>query len=279
MSCNEPFFDAERIAVHETWAKDLIDGYYPCATFYSYTASTRNYSYIENNTIYVKCGDGLFDTFDKTIECFRILKNLDITYDYIIRTNTSTYLNIPILLSNIYNTISLCPNIDFDGFINYSNDDYLNVNNNSYSMILSCGCYMMLSYNFINQILKIVDDKSLRQQFSNYLKLCGENTICKTDGGFHLIDDYGISILHMLINNNLFDNYHHKIIRNYKYDIYSFCDDRMSFINDDCITAVSFPIIRCRMNDEYRKLYEIPKIYNYHNHFMSYRNEIIKMSF
>ena len=71
MSCNDPFFVDSRRVTHDTWAKDIILGKYPNVGFFTYTASETGEEYIEDNTIYLNCGDGLKDTWDKTMKCLK----------------------------------------------------------------------------------------------------------------------------------------------------------------------------------------------------------------
>lgn len=101
MSCNEPFFVESRQVTHDTWAKDVINGVYPSVGFYSYTTSENGEEYIENNTIYLNCSDEINETYYKTIRCFDFLRRNDITFDYVLRTNTSVYFNIPLTLKII----------------------------------------------------------------------------------------------------------------------------------------------------------------------------------
>lgn len=113
MSCNEPFFVESRKVTHDTWAKDIILGSYENVGFYSYTASETGEEYIEDNTIYLNCGDKLENTFEKTMCVFDFLNKNNITFDYVLRTNTSTYINLPLTIDKINTFITL--NCDFAG--------------------------------------------------------------------------------------------------------------------------------------------------------------------
>ncbi len=106
MSCNEPFFVESRQVTHDTWAKDVINGIYPSIGFYSYTSSENGEEYIENNTIYLNCSDEINETYYKTIRCFEYLRENDITFDYVLRTNTSVYFNIPLTLKLLESKLS-----------------------------------------------------------------------------------------------------------------------------------------------------------------------------
>lgn len=94
MSCNDPFFETSRRVVHDTWAKELIEGKFEGCTFYSYTASKDGQEKIEDNCIYVNTPDDVCHTYIKTIRAMKCLRDCGITWDMIVRTNTSTFINI-----------------------------------------------------------------------------------------------------------------------------------------------------------------------------------------
>lgn len=110
MSCNDPFFDMEREVVKETWAKDIVNGKYPDIGFYAYTASSN--PRIENNCIYVDTPDDLLHTYSKTISAMRTLRENGITWDMVVRTNTSTYINV----KNMLEMVDRLPPNDFSSF-------------------------------------------------------------------------------------------------------------------------------------------------------------------
>lgn len=97
MSCNNPFFELEREAVETTWAKDIIDGKFgsDCA-FFSYTACDEKHpnECIDGNTIYVKTEDDLNSTYEKTARAINFLLSQGYTFDRLVRTNTSTFINV-----------------------------------------------------------------------------------------------------------------------------------------------------------------------------------------
>lgn len=149
MSCNDPFFIESRNVVHDTWAKDIIDGKFPDYGFYSYTASDNGQNYIEGNTIYLDCGDGIRDTFNKTMKCFMFLRENDITYDYIVRTNTSVYINVP-LYSRVLNYINWS-NIDYEGYT--INSEFDSFYDNDKCAVLA-GFQFVMSNRIINDIIE-----------------------------------------------------------------------------------------------------------------------------
>ena len=108
MSCNLDFFDKEIEIIEQTWAKDIIDGKYDNISYYSYTAMTeemfrhsehKNLGIIDEecHTVFVPTKDDFFSTYQKTLMCLKTLHTKICDVDYIFRTNTSTYINVPLL--------------------------------------------------------------------------------------------------------------------------------------------------------------------------------------
>jgi len=101
MSCNHPFFEMGRKVVHDTWAKPIIEGKYPDCGFYSYTSTTSDEEYIQDNCIYIKNNDEINKTYSKTIRALEALQSIGVSWDVIVRTNTSTYLNVDHIIEYI----------------------------------------------------------------------------------------------------------------------------------------------------------------------------------
>lgn len=99
MSCNQDHFREQEKVVRETWAKPILEGKYDNIDYWSYTASSDNKEWIdkEKHVIYCSGGDGIYQTYQKSVSCFRQLINNNIEFDYIYRTNTSTVLNVGLL--------------------------------------------------------------------------------------------------------------------------------------------------------------------------------------
>lgn len=96
MSANKQPYTAEEEVVKKTWAKDIIDGKYEGCSFYAYSASSNKRSYVKENHIYIDASDSLEGTYDKTYKCFLFLLE-NYNFDYIVRTNTSTYINVQLV--------------------------------------------------------------------------------------------------------------------------------------------------------------------------------------
>lgn len=99
MSCDKEFFINQEKLIKQTWAKDIIDGKYPNIDIVFYMGCpVIDETYFDNDlkTIVLKCEDDLDNTFKKTIRAFEYIDN-NYEYDYIFRTNTSTYVNVQLL--------------------------------------------------------------------------------------------------------------------------------------------------------------------------------------
>lgn len=181
MSCNDPFFVESRRVTHDTWAKDIILGSYENVGFYSYTASETGEEYIENNTIYLNCGDKLENTFEKTMCVFDFLSKNNITFDYVLRTNTSTYINLPLTIDKINTLIML--NCDLSGL---ACDDRTNF----YETPVLSGQYLLLS----NRLIKLLLERYQKNIYEDYINL-----------GVYGIDDVEIGnyVLGILQSTNL----------------------------------------------------------------------------
>ena len=108
MCCNQDFFIEQENYIKELYAKDIIEGKYPNIEFYTYTASydTKYHINKTEHKLYVPADDTLTGTFEKTQNVFRLLKHLNFDYDYVLRTNCSTYINVE-LLNRFINEITL----------------------------------------------------------------------------------------------------------------------------------------------------------------------------
>ena len=105
MSCNQDFFKREEDLCRQTWIKNI--SCFDNIDYYIYTQSNDNNYYIDKNyrKLWVPCVDTRFGTTEKTFKAISLLKKCNILdeYDYIFRTNLSTYINIPLLNEFIQN--------------------------------------------------------------------------------------------------------------------------------------------------------------------------------
>lgn len=108
MACNEPYFRALLAAERDTWVKPVLNGKYEDVDWFAYTACDKKHPVPEidfdNHMIYVDAEDGIYHTYEKTQKAYNMLKQAGIQFDYIVRTNTSIYINVPKLIDKINRT-------------------------------------------------------------------------------------------------------------------------------------------------------------------------------
>lgn len=100
MSCELGHFKAQEEDIKNTYLKDVINGKYPNIDYMIYSASEsipkHKYSK-EEHRLLMRCEDDIHNTFKKTYYAFKFLERLFGEYDYVFRTNTSTYINIELM--------------------------------------------------------------------------------------------------------------------------------------------------------------------------------------
>ena len=106
MSCELNHFKMQEKDIKQTWLKDIVDKKYENIDYLFYSASEEipkhKYSK-EEHRLLLRCEDDIHNTFKKTYYTFKLLERLLGEYDYIIRTNTSTYINIELANKFIQN--------------------------------------------------------------------------------------------------------------------------------------------------------------------------------
>ena len=103
MSCDKPLYVKEEKAIRDSWAKDIIEGKYKNIKWYSYRGG-KNDSYNEaEHCKRFKILDDYRHTFQKTIKILEWVVANNENVDYIVSTNTSNYINIPLLNKFIKN--------------------------------------------------------------------------------------------------------------------------------------------------------------------------------
>ena len=151
MSCNQRHFKIEALEQKKIMNKHIKKLHLENEiSVYDYVGDSDEL-YEENNTIFCTAGDNLLNTYYKTIECLNYI-NKHIEYDYIFRTNTSTFVNIELLYNLIKridkdNLSSIVFGTELISVVNtfcpLPNDFYLRGNG------------LILSKKIINQILEI----------------------------------------------------------------------------------------------------------------------------
>jgi hypothetical protein len=97
MSCEQERYKNEEEIIRKTWAKDILDDKYENLKLLFYRGGSDDIRE-HDNILLLKNNDDLEGTFEKTREAFLYVKD-HFEYDYIIRTNTSTYVNVQNILS------------------------------------------------------------------------------------------------------------------------------------------------------------------------------------
>lgn len=96
MSCDLPLYRAQAAIIEKTWAKPVIDGKWPEYAYYSFTECDKDHPKqgIDGCTIYIDTTPGLFNTYQKNRQALIELRKAGVTADFIVRTNTATFINI-----------------------------------------------------------------------------------------------------------------------------------------------------------------------------------------
>lgn len=126
MSCNQERYINEENAIRQTWGEEILEGKYDNIELLFYRGDSDS-TYLEKDVLHLTSNDTLTGSYQKTIDCFKwLVENKE--FDYIIRTNTSTYINVDaiqqflnfdvdenitcgsyLLLNHINNFIPFCP--------------------------------------------------------------------------------------------------------------------------------------------------------------------------
>jgi hypothetical protein len=177
MSTNqEPFNTLEGIC-NQTW-RNYDKEKYPgiSAEFWTYTETPEGketYVDMKNHIIYLKTESDpetgtCFRTYSKTIEAFTIITDkLKLDFDYIVRTNNSTWINVPLI----------------NEFLSYIHDDSMFFSAKLYAGYFSAfntymgGQLMILSRRNINVIKRICGSVSTVRQFEKKWYSCDDNAL------------------------------------------------------------------------------------------------------
>lgn len=104
MSCNKPYFKTLLSVVKDTWAKPVINNEYENVQWFAYTSCDKKHptSCIDwdERMIYIDCPDDLNHTYEKTKIAYEMIKKSGIDFDYVVRTNTSVFVNIKKLIEH-----------------------------------------------------------------------------------------------------------------------------------------------------------------------------------
>lgn len=100
LCCNQQIFIDQENRLRKTlYAKDILNNEFENVDYWTYTASTDGKYHVNKklHKLEVPSGDDLSSTYDKTYMCFNLLLKAGIEFDYVLMTNCSTYVNVPLL--------------------------------------------------------------------------------------------------------------------------------------------------------------------------------------
>ena len=97
MSCNRPQYTEKEEDIKNTWGKDVLDGKYDNIDLWFFTSGQEDHIDKENHKIYTKCSDLRDRTFQKLMKTIYNVEKAGIEFDWILRVNTSTYINIELV--------------------------------------------------------------------------------------------------------------------------------------------------------------------------------------
>jgi len=210
MSCNDPFFEMSRKVVHDTWAKDIIEDKYPGVGVFSYTSSGNADEYLKNYCMYVNAPDDIAHTYTKTIRALKMLKDRGVDWDCVVRTNTSTYINVPNMID----------------FVNKSKETGIGLTSfhafdlalGTFTCPLPAGWLMCMSGHYTNILLEKIDelDENNPNWLTDSLKQCASVNDDVLFGVFreYLNSTYGFNIPFREINWKKYGRHYKSFIRN-----------------------------------------------------------------
>jgi hypothetical protein len=97
MSCNLPQYKEKEEDIRQTWGKDILEKKYDNIDLWFFTAGEHDMIDVEKHKIYTKCSDLRDRTFQKLMKTIYNVEANRIEYDWILRVNTSTYINIELI--------------------------------------------------------------------------------------------------------------------------------------------------------------------------------------
>ena len=163
MSCNQIYFQTLLGAVRDTWGKPLLQNKYENISWWSYTSCDEKHPRpvidFENHMIYVDEKDDIYSTYTKTQKAYNMIKSTGIEFDYVIRTNTSVFVNIDNLLSKI-------ESIDMDDILTSRTSRYIDtIGNVSFDIEVLIGYFIGMKREYFDIAMSnpsnyfILDDK------------------------------------------------------------------------------------------------------------------------
>jgi hypothetical protein len=182
MSCSDSFFENQVNKIKETWAFKILNKTYDNISFMYYRGNLDEETHYDNinNELVLKVDDDLYYTFKKTIYALKWINEHNIQYDYIFRTNTSTYINVELLNAFVQT-------LDDDNIV-YSSELYsliesntplpMNIYGRGNGLLISKKMINVLIENSLNlRYLELTDDVGIGNVLNSYWINKGENYI------------------------------------------------------------------------------------------------------
>lgn len=241
MSADLPLFNKLEQVSNETWRNIDTDKYKNLnVEFWTYTDAGYNQdTYVdkENHIIYIKRthkfenNEGFYKTFSKTVYAIQELNKL-VKYDYLVRTNNSTWLNIPLI----------------NEFLSWQTDDSLIFTGRIYSSFWSAfnlyggGELMIFSKRNVDILLTLADNP---EKYEQQIPGCDDNLL------FGLWNKRLLSL--QLTESKYLHSFDDEM-----------CLDKKLPDNID-FTKIAYQIKTYSVSDEERELYDIAKMYELNN--------------
>ena len=97
MSCNLPEYKQKEEDIRNTWAKGILEKKYHNIDLWFFTSGEHDMIDVSKHKIFTKCSDLRDRTFQKVMKTINIVDANGFEYDWILRVNTTTYINIELI--------------------------------------------------------------------------------------------------------------------------------------------------------------------------------------
>lgn len=106
MSCCDSFYLREEELIKNTWLR--LCKHFDNIDYIIFRGNANKTQFINKHLVLINCPDDLAGTYDKNYLLFKLLKEQNIEFDYLLRTNCSTFINIKLLneyLTYVFNNV------------------------------------------------------------------------------------------------------------------------------------------------------------------------------
>lgn len=97
MSCNLPQYKQREEDIRNTWGKDILEKKHENIDLWFFTSGEHDMIDMYNHKLYTKCNDLRDRTFQKLMKTIYNAEANGLEYDWILRVNISTYINIELI--------------------------------------------------------------------------------------------------------------------------------------------------------------------------------------